>query len=495
MKSSSLPFCRTGSLRTGPRRRPRRQKRPPPRFRLVVEQLEDRCLLSHFSLGTLVQVSPSDLFAGASTGNQTGVNFAGTQVEPRVAVDPTNPNHLVGVWQQDRWDNAGSLGIVAGVSFDAGQTWKAVVIPGLTTASGGSFDRASDPWVSFGPTGVLYVSSLLLVVDSKQSNFSVTVYTKSGIAVSKSTDGGLSWSQPTVLIVTTATDKTGRFNVFLNDKESITADPHHSNLVYAIWDQHDRTAAGSTSTLFARSTDGGQTWSAAQVILQSPGTDSSIGHQIVVLPDGTLIDAFTEISGFPFSLEILRSSDAGVTWSAPIVAAQEFLRGVFDPFAAILGGVRNSLFPEVAVDSITGNLYAVWEDARFSNPPIGPGNGESIAFAMSSDGGLTWSSPIRINQTPANFSAPPASQAFIPSIAVRRHRGRDLLRLPLPRLDARVDHRQLGRLRQPAGSWGIDQLGQLGKRAALDRRLVQPVERAHSCCVYGGGLHGPGSRR
>jgi len=44
-------------------------------------------------------------------------------VEPSVAADPLNSNHLIGVWQQDRWSTGAATGIVSGVSFDHGQTW------------------------------------------------------------------------------------------------------------------------------------------------------------------------------------------------------------------------------------------------------------------------------------------------------------------------------------------------------------------------------------
>jgi hypothetical protein len=326
-------------------------------------------------------------------------------VEPRLAVDPTNPNHLVGAWQQNRWNNGGSQGIVAGVSFDAGNTWTQVVLPGLTKNSGGSFDRASDPWVSFGPTGALYVSSLLL------DHNSAGVTTESGIAVSKSTNGGLSWSQPTLLIDTKST-------ATFNDKESITADPSNANFVYVIWDQPNvnfPSSGPAAQTFFSRSTDGGQTWSAPQVIFQSPGVDTSLAHQVFVLPNGTLVDAFQELhfsNGVFYLLDVLHSTDGGLTWSTPITAVQEtpsfFLP---DPLNGLFVRAGNTV-PDFALDRNSGNLYAVWLN-RFNNSQY-----TSIAFAMSSDGGFTWSNPIQINQTPVNSTNPAASSAFVPSIAV-----------------------------------------------------------------------------
>jgi hypothetical protein len=173
------------------RRKPPRPARRPPTYHLSLELLEARCLLSHFTLGPLVQVAATDLLAGSSLNNEGGLNFPNTQVEPRVAVDPTNANHLVAAWQQDRWDNSGAQGIVAGVSFDGGQHWTSQVLPGLTLAPG-TFDRASDPWVSIGPSGTVFVSSLVFNIDSAGKE------SKSGFAVSRSTDGGLTWSQPPI---------------------------------------------------------------------------------------------------------------------------------------------------------------------------------------------------------------------------------------------------------------------------------------------------------
>jgi hypothetical protein len=66
----------------------------------------------------------------------------------------------------------------------------------------------------------------------------------------------------------------------------------------------------------------------------------------------------------------------------------------------------------VAIDRSNGNMYVVFEDNVFSG-----GRHSSIAFTMSADGGLTWSAPIQVNQTPPNI--PLADQsAFIPSVAV-----------------------------------------------------------------------------
>jgi hypothetical protein len=86
------------------------------------------------------------------------------------------------------------------------------------------------------------------------------------------------------------------------------------------------------------------------------------------------------------------------------------IRGVPNPDGG--PGVRTLFFADYALDPISGNLYAVWQDARFGNFQY-----SSIAFSMSTDGGFTWSTPIRINQTPDSVPVGDR-QAFIPSVAV-----------------------------------------------------------------------------
>jgi hypothetical protein len=66
--------------------------------------------------------------------------------------------------------------------------------------------------------------------------------------------------------------------------------------------------------------------------------------------------------------------------------------------------------PEVAVDPNNGNLYATWQDTRFSGV-------DQIAFSMSTDGGDTWSDPVKVSQTPPSAD-PGNQQAWVPAVHV-----------------------------------------------------------------------------
>src|SRR5436309_2068531 len=74
---------------------------------------------------------------------------------------PTDPNHLIGVWQQDRWSDGGAAGQATGVSFDGGRTWSRTQAPlsrctGGNAANGGDYPRVSDPWATVAPDGAAY---------------------------------------------------------------------------------------------------------------------------------------------------------------------------------------------------------------------------------------------------------------------------------------------------------------------------------------------------
>jgi hypothetical protein len=310
-------------------------------------------------------------------------------VEPSVAADPQNSNHLIGVWQQDRWSNGAATGILTGASFDHGQTWT-ISIASMSQCSGGTFQRASDPWVTISPNGTAYQSAL--GANALSGAAGDTILESSGVLVSQSMDGGRTWSSPI-----TVAGSSG------SDKESITADPTDSNYVYAVWDQPD--ASNRQPAWFARSTDGGTTWGQAQIMFD-PGLGAfTSGNQIAVLPSGALLD-FLGL-GYPNQVPVfavLRSTDHGATWSAPTVVAIDQDIGIVNPKTQ--QGIRVGGFHTVAVDMASGVVYIAWDDARFSG-----GQRDGIAVSKSLDGGSTWSVPVQVNQAPN-------VQAFTPSIAV-----------------------------------------------------------------------------
>ncbi len=164
---------------------------------------------------------------------------------------PSNPNNLIGAWQQDRWSNGGARGLGSAYSLDGGGTWTRTSVPfsrcsGGNAANGGDYERATDPWVTFAPDGTAY--QIALAFNSQRNG-------DNAILVARSTDGGRTWSNP----VTLKRDGAANFN----DKEAITADPTDARYVYAVW---DRLTGNNGPTWFARTVDGGATWEPARNI-------------------------------------------------------------------------------------------------------------------------------------------------------------------------------------------------------------------------------------
>jgi len=391
---------------------------------------------STLTAGAVVRV-PDDPLGGSATcaalvAQQEALgstNYPDAEVEPYITADPTNPLHLIGTVQQDRWSDGGSNGLTNVVSTNGGASWALAagqpqfsVCAGAAPGSPGFFNRATDPWVSISADGQVAYS----ISDSFNAN-GPGFGGASSIIVSRSTDGGNHWQTPVTARLDTSTQ-------VLNDKESVTADPVKANAAYAVWDRlvspnenanpsaFNNSIAFRGPTLFSRTTDKGVTWSNGRIIFDPGQNDQTIGNQIVVptagQAAGVLIDGMSLITnkggkcpfrsggrcsgGSTFTAAIIRSTDGGNTWSDAIPIDVQQVASV-----AIAGrGVRSSdELPEFAVNPINGNLYAVWQDSRFTGT-------SKIAFAQSTDGGLTWSSTIRIDQSPGS------TPAFVPQIDV-----------------------------------------------------------------------------
>jgi hypothetical protein len=391
-----------------------------------------------------VEASPTNLLAGCAP-DGSGINFPDSEVEPYVDVNPTDTDNVVGGYQQDRYSNGGAKGNVASVSFDGGATWTQVAIPAHNRCTGPTarFERATDPWVSFGPDGVAHFMTLSIDPDPPTGGFG-----DNAMVYNRSTNGGLTWESPILL-------KEDTDPRFLNDKNAITADPNDGNFVYAVWDRL-QTPRGETVAApqgrenifglgfrgpawFTRTTNGGDSFEPARIIYNPKGANNqTIGNQIVVRPQGTVINFFNEIVNFSnregggqfeFNLSLIRSFDKGATWERNATRVSKMFPmdrvredGVIDtePVACPDPGDQGAcpirtgdILFDVAVNRTNGNLYAVWQDARFSGFRY-----DTIAFSQSTNGGQSWSAPVRINPGSDAGARVDDRQAFTPAVHV-----------------------------------------------------------------------------
>jgi hypothetical protein len=388
----------------------------------------------------LVSQNPSPYATPGCLGldNQPGsLSYLHSEVEPQVSVDPTNPSHLVGAWQQDRWSNGGAHGLVAGYSNDGGANWNVSPQPFSVCyhASGYpgaylNYQRASDPWVSIGPGAPGSPSGS--TVYSVSISFDQTAFPgdpnalHNAVGAATSYDGGATWTNVQTIIddpclVGTPSGpgyqcNNARSFVF-NDKESVTADQVHPGIAYAVWDrlvappatgpgfQHERAYFGPA--LISKTTDFGRTWSRPRVIVGLPSLDQTIGNQIVVdRQTGYVYDFFNLIQNASnaggnrgYNVAFIKSTDGGATWSKPKVIAALQTAGVSDPNnldpatdAPPAPSRTGDIIPEVAINPNTGQLYVVWQDSRFNGF-----TNDEVVISTSSDRGATWSAPELVN--------------------------------------------------------------------------------------------------
>ncbi len=359
-------------------------------------------------------VSHGDPYASCSIAGQPGRNYPAAEVEPQAAVNPANSNNIIGAWQQDRWSNGGSRGLVAGFSKDGGKTWKETPLPFSSCAPDGlPFQRASDPWVSIGPDGTAYTDAISF--DGTDN--------RNAVAAATSTDGGKTWRNLHTLV-----DFETNGGQFFNDKNSITADPTQPGTAYAVWDtlvaptdhpdDNPHAAAFTGDAFFSKTTDGGQSWRVPKAIIETSQNTQTIGNVIVVDPHINVATGFPTLYDFTdlilqpspkFNVAFVKSIDGGQNWTAPRIVSQLNAVLVTDPNTG--QPIRTGdILPEPSIDSNTGQLYVVWQDTRF-NTVNNPNRFDEVVISTSTDGGVTWSAPARV-------STPTGRAAFTPTVKV-----------------------------------------------------------------------------
>jgi hypothetical protein len=310
-----------------------------------------------------------------------------TLAEPDVAISPLDQRVQVAVAHDCRFSSGGAVDISYAWTHDGGAHWHHSPVPGLTRAVGGVWARASDPVVAFGPGGSVYISALVFNLGCS-----------TGVMVSKSVDGGITFASPVLV------QKSTRCS-YSDDKPWLVVDtrpksPFHGRL-YQFWTVFLSTTRGKpigVPQVVRWSDDGGAHWSSTHLV--TPRTENSQDSQPMIQPDGTIVDAYYSFgsqsvgtstpaiigehahlrlaaaeSATPF---VARTShDGGAGWSRESVITPNLGFGPRD--------VRCCL-PAASVDPVRGTLYAVWD----SNGP-----GEPVTLASSSDG-RHWSAKVLV---------------------------------------------------------------------------------------------------
>lgn len=322
-------------------------------------------------------------------------------------------------------------------SIDNGGHWTAGFLPGLVRANPiapGPYEAAGDPAVVTGPDGSFWYANLAFDRTDDANS----------VAVSRSTDGGVTWH--THFVVQTPAS---RGHALFNDKEWIGTDPANADVAYVAWTQFEfnssaiviskTTDGGATwsapmkvadqfpnsqgatvvvsstgtvyvtfetfngrtdAVVFAVSSNGGASFSSREIApihdVPSPlpgATWRDDSFPMLAIDGSTLHIAWPDWNGTSASVVYMRSTDGGASWSSPVV----------------ISGSGNNVMPWLAARG--GKVYASWFTVT--------GNNYTIAAAASVNDGASWSAPVTLSDDtsmPATgnlFGFPNCAASFI----------------------------------------------------------------------------------
>ncbi len=316
------------------------------------------------SLRVLVDDSPDVVIPPNASNN--------SQSENSIFVDPNNPDNVLNSNNSSTWPVTQIFGTSGFTSADGGQTWA-----GQTGGTGGN--NSGDPAAVIDLNGRYYVG--YIAADGGQG-------------VAYSTDQGATWTH-----VQAATGPSG-FNDLL-DKNHLWVDnsptSFHSGNLYNTWTRFETGSPNDSEIEVSRSTDGGLTWSAPVAVSSAVNAGShNQGVNIQTAPNGEVYVVWTIYDAFPANetaLGFSKSTDGGVTWST----ASRIITNINGIRNTGLGGgktMRVSSFPSMTVDP-DGNIYIVWTNQGV--PGVNTGDPDTYVI-KSTDGGASWGTPVRVNQ-------------------------------------------------------------------------------------------------
>ena len=283
-----------------------------------------------------------------------GMNIVGDAAnEPSLAIAPTDLNNIVIGWRQFNTVSSNFRQAGYGYSADGGLTWTfpGVIEPGIFR---------SDPVLGSDSDGNIYYNSL-----TNSPTFLCEVF--------KSTNTGMTWDAGTAA-------HGGDKQWMAIDKTGGVGDGN----IYAYWTSF---YSSCLPGFFTRSIDDGASFQSCITVPDDPfwGT-------IAVGPDGEMY-----VCGGEFV--VAKSSTAQndgqpVTWDFSTAVSLDGDMSSFSGNSPNPGGLLGQVW--VAVDhssgSTRGNVYLLCSVNRFSNSdPL------DVMFARSTDGGVTWSAPVRVN--------------------------------------------------------------------------------------------------
>ncbi len=299
--------------------------------------------------------------------------------EPTIAMNPTNPRNLVAAFHHYPEPATGRIAIALWYSMDGGATWN---FSTFDYPAGPPADfYASDPALAVAPNGTFIFTYLSF-------NASDPNYLPSYVLAMRSDDGGVTWSGPYVVA---GSDK------HFYDKDFVAADPVRPGYFYVSFTNF--TSTGEIKIVVVTSTDYGLTWGPPITLGTDGGGAWTVQGAYPAAGAGEVYVAWYNstddgwLTG-AFEIWVSRSDDGGATFNPPVKAVHiEYELPYWLCPASSYHRLWGAMFPIPKV-APNGNLYIIFS-ANCSS--VGPGDCADLLFIKSTDNGVTWSAPKRIN--------------------------------------------------------------------------------------------------
>ena len=311
-------------------------------------------------------ISPYGVFVSYQVNvDASGNNIVGDAAnEPSIAVDPTNGNKVTIGWRQFNTYTSNFRQAGYGYTTDGGLHW---TFPGVLQNN----VFRSDPVLDSDDTGNFFYLSLLV------DTFCGDIW--------RSTNGGQSW-----------TLRSPQGGAYSGDKEWFTVDKTPSSMghgfQYQFWTGFFACDFGE----FSRSTDGGATWQSPINIPNDPNWGT-----LDVASNGYLFIGGNDEGSSFWCIRSTNAQNPAVTPTFDQVTTVNMGGSVVFGSTVNPDGLAGQTF--LAVDRSGGptnnNIYMVT-----SVQPFGANNGTDVMFVRSTDGGVTFSPPHRINDDPINHN-------------------------------------------------------------------------------------------
>ena len=308
--------------------------------------------------------------------------FTNASSQHKTVVEPDTYSFgstIVAAAQEGRFFDGGASGVGFSTSTNNGATWTSGTLPGITTFTGGTYARVTDPSVAYDAAHNVWMVSTL-ALDASPSGRAVLT--------SRSTNGGLTWQNPVNTAVATGTQDF--------DKNWIVCDNTSTSPFYgSCYTQFDDFGHGNALKMYY-SRDGGLTWTASKV--PNAGV---IGGQPLVMPNGNVVVPLD--NAFETALGYTISTNGGVRFGNAFTITSISSH-------TVAGNLRSGPLPSAEIDG-AGKIFVAWQDCRFRS-----GCSANDIVYVTSTNGTTWSAVQRVPIDPVTSGI----DHFIPGIAVDR---------------------------------------------------------------------------